>query len=520
MDDDFTSRCRLVRPLEIAESHFLEVLVTKFALRRKDGDIGAHLGITFDNSTPAIWLRHAKYDVERLIHDFEDRSERYQKKFDSFFLESDNSEQELIISDDSFPYRYASGGTLPIVRQGGKDYFCLFYRDIKPIGWNIANGACDNRDELLNPLDAVERELGEELVILDPDKKERYVFEWNEGRRIDRPEFAVTRRIWSEKFRDHRASKFQDFKEVGIALKWLEGPDSLSITDMSRPGREGKNFIEGFFLNINAADFGIEIDRIAKINLGKGVVLCDGEVSQGQLLDRPIGLFPVSDFSLEKLEDKFSEYKPEKHFYNGRIYDQGSEIEQTIDEFIKSLQEKRLRTDEETRNYNAATNKFGLCPVTKNLIWRYIKLCGQPRKKASDTTCDIFISFGGEDRTYAREVYSYLRKVDIPTFFSDEEISTCDYHAEIDEALQSASNLVAVATNPQHLRKHWVNYECRAFHILRGDCADPKDKQLFSLITGFDYSELPLPLRAYESISFDPKRMTTGLKELAKFLKP
>ena len=41
------------------------------------------------------------------------------------------------------PLRFGNGGVLPIIRLDDSDYFCLFYRDIFPIGWNIANGASD-----------------------------------------------------------------------------------------------------------------------------------------------------------------------------------------------------------------------------------------------------------------------------------------------------------------------------------------------------------------------------------------
>jgi hypothetical protein len=46
----------------------------------------------------------------------------------------------LHFKDPLFPFRYASGGVLPILRIGRKEFFCFFYRDIDPVGWNIANG--------------------------------------------------------------------------------------------------------------------------------------------------------------------------------------------------------------------------------------------------------------------------------------------------------------------------------------------------------------------------------------------
>lgn len=72
---------------------------------------------------------------------------------DKFFANS------FLHNDENFPFRYASGGTLPILRMEGQGYYCFFYRDIFPIGWNIANGGCCTREELLNPQMTIEREL-------------------------------------------------------------------------------------------------------------------------------------------------------------------------------------------------------------------------------------------------------------------------------------------------------------------------------------------------------------------------
>jgi len=50
-----------------------------------------------------------------------------------------------------WPLRYGNGGALPLIRIGSKSYFCLFYRDAFPIGWNIANGASESLAEMGEP---------------------------------------------------------------------------------------------------------------------------------------------------------------------------------------------------------------------------------------------------------------------------------------------------------------------------------------------------------------------------------
>jgi hypothetical protein len=149
----FTSRLRFVRPLWMAQNHFLEVLITHFTLlRRKDGH-GVELEVHFDQETPAVWSDLGKYDVQNMIVDFAAEAARYQKELDAFLLNGRDTVYEF--NDPHFPFRYASGGTLPIVRMGEKEYYCLFYRDVYPVGWNIANGGCDNIEELLHPVDTI-----------------------------------------------------------------------------------------------------------------------------------------------------------------------------------------------------------------------------------------------------------------------------------------------------------------------------------------------------------------------------
>ena len=47
-----------IRPLKVAENHFLQVLLSKFLLNRSGG--GASLEVEFDEETPAIWSRLGK----------------------------------------------------------------------------------------------------------------------------------------------------------------------------------------------------------------------------------------------------------------------------------------------------------------------------------------------------------------------------------------------------------------------------------------------------------------------------
>jgi hypothetical protein len=58
----------LVSPLDVAQSDFLEVPVSRFSLRRRDQ--GSELALCFSRKSPAIWKRQAKHELQRMIPDF------------------------------------------------------------------------------------------------------------------------------------------------------------------------------------------------------------------------------------------------------------------------------------------------------------------------------------------------------------------------------------------------------------------------------------------------------------------
>lgn len=491
----------LIRPLDTAENHFLEVLVSSFSICRLGQ--GSELSICFNGKTPAIWTRHAKSDVRRMIPEFTRKASTYQDELDSFLLRLEGDIYEF--NDSLFPFRYASGGTLPIVRMGEKEYYCLLYRDIFPVGWNIANGGCDNKNELLNPVDTVERELREELIIADPKSKKRYVFEADAGKPLDRAEFAVARRFWQE----HFGFDLPIFDEIVIPLKWLEGPDFVTVKYANDEPRTHK----GIFLNINAEDYGIEVDKIAKINFDEDVILCDGEVIEDDLVNAPVGLFGVDRLNREVTEGR-TEFIPDCFFYNARRYE-GKHLERVINrDFIPHIDS--LRTQAEIDTYRSTEKKFDLCPVTRRIIKRYLAI-QFPVPVVHFGHFDVFISFSTEDRQIARTVFQFLRRKKIRAFFSEETMNHPDFLRAIDSALEKAECLIVVGTSIDNLKKPWVEYEWRSFDNDILNRRKP-EARVISFISGFSPVDLPRPLRVNEAVVFDPKKLKYGLQKLDKYV--
>lgn len=359
-----------VQPLHIAEDRFLQLLLSKFTLTRHDGILGPsfELFVEFDDNTSAIWDQNGKRYLREILT--EDKRERFQKSLDEFFAGRGVNPYE--VDDPEFFFRYASGGTLVMVEfEGGQhpnQYYCFFYRDVHPIGWNIANGGTDTRSELLNPQETIDRELREELIIADFVNRERYVFSADEEKPFDHPTHAAARRLWKRKFPDRDLNAL---KAVPVNISPQVGPDSLRV----KMGGYDKEFRrDGFYLNVNGKDFGIEFDCVATIHgLPRHITLLDGEIDGGRLVNRPLGLFEVERFD-ERLRLGEEMYVPDFFYFGDKRYDVGSEITKVLETFIHHVRPIRKPKEiQEVEEAIKANGHLGLCPVTKKIANRTLR---------------------------------------------------------------------------------------------------------------------------------------------------
>jgi hypothetical protein len=503
----------LVQPLRLAESEFLQVLLDRFTLERHGR--GTRLSVDFDDDTPAISLRQAKTAIRLATRDFARRAQRYQDELDAFLLRRAGRRYEF--RDPSFRFRYVSGGSLPVIRMGSREYYCLFYRDVPPIGWNIANGGSDSRQELLDPLLIVERELREELIVVDLRHRRRYAFAADVGKPLEHTAFMAARRLWDKRARTLDVSRFEEWQ---IPLKWIDGPDTLHV----RQARGRPHVVERCFLNVNAEDFGIEIDRIAKMKVGDDVILCDGELIGDRLVNAVVGLFEVQRFDAS-FAGGATEFVPDFFFYDGTRYE-SHHLSEKISRCIAEL--GPWRSSEEAAAYRRLADRFDLCPVTRRIVARYLSMEQQSTVELrshgtsvspSSGRWDIFISFASEDVALARKVYERLRRTSSGrVFFSEETLRHSEFGRIIDQALESASCLVAVGTSAQHLQKPWVDYEWRSFHqdILSGR---KPDATLCAFVSDVQDEDLPRPLLFRERIRCGGgQSIRTSLTKLARFL--
>jgi len=447
---EWLSRCHQhICELGFAENNLIQVLLHEFSVYRTGQEV--QLEICFDQQTPTIRRREAKEALREAMPHFRRKAKRYQAKLDTLLL--NNNGKKFVHNDLDFLFRYASGGTLPIITLGGQEYYCLFYRDTYPVGWNIANGASDSLDELLNPLITIKRELREKLIILDFPNKLDYLFSWDSGKTLERPEFATARDLWQRRF---PGKDFGTFKQLKIPLDWGDGPDLLNIT----VGENSPITLSGCFLNINALDFGIELDKIAKFSVDAKSVLLDGEIIDQKLLDRPIGLFSAQRLEELILTDQ-TQFLPEILFHSGRNQSDKSLDEIVLGSYAAMLEREGLRERKQTQKLQRNKDKYDLCPVTRRIIRRYL-LHRAVRSPIRNGSHELFISYSSNDEQFAGQLREDLLNAGVVCWFAPHDLGIGeDMRSAIEAAIHACEKLLVIFS-ADSIHSPWVRTEVEA----------------------------------------------------------
>jgi hypothetical protein len=489
---------------------FLQVLLPHFTLTKQGRGLLLEVAVT-DDLPSIVDSAGKKQFSQRMALQSGDARRRVTRLLFRFYRDSRLLAYHF--ECPNFPFRYANGGVLPIVRLDSHEYFSLLYRDIFPIGWNIANGGSDCLEEMLDPHRTLVREFGEELFICDHEKKLIYAFD--PGDENAPPGFqSEALEAWKRRFSDRDLGQY---KRLSIPLKWIEGPDSVRAAVLKKKHTSG-----GYFLSITPEDNAIELDRIALINLRDNVSFFDGEISHGILFNSIVGLFKVDHFEPEK-----DEYVPDRCFFDGQEFDP-ADLEETIaDKFFPAIEE--LRTEEDKHHYASASRRFNLCPITRSIIRRYGAWLGEnsapvqvPRAAElhSAGACQVFISFKSADLQVARSLYEYLGRGGYRVFCSAESLARLgesDYCAAIDRALDSASCLIVLGTHPAHFDSGWVGYEWRSFLNEYHSGRKPHGR-LFTFASGVRAEELPFALRSQQMIQYSPSSPEDSFDNLHRYI--
>jgi hypothetical protein len=142
-----------------------EILTRPVSLRRTAGEWEVH--VDRRGVTDAVYTTEGKNRLcRRALRD--ERLEaalRLDEDIHRFMTEADDGSW-LEIPTQEIPLRWASGGVLPIVTWRGRVWSPFFFRDIVPVGWNIAAGSSETEEELRRPVSFGLREFVEETIVL------------------------------------------------------------------------------------------------------------------------------------------------------------------------------------------------------------------------------------------------------------------------------------------------------------------------------------------------------------------
>ena len=115
---------------------------------------------------------------------------------------------------------------------------------------------------------------------------------------------------------------------------------------------------------------------------------------------------------------------------------------------------------------------------------------------------DVFISCKSEDYPFAKKVYKYLKELNYNVFLADEELrkkGISEYGKIIDEALDSATHMIIIASKPEYIESSYVQSEWRTF--IEEKRTGRKTGNIITIIN-FDVSSLAISLRQFESFDF------------------
>lgn len=504
-----------IRPLSQRSIGYLQVVVSEFSLTREGR--GLRLGVSIPDDPLTLIDGRGKRDLEAAARARPvSGKHELQRSLDEFHSNSNLLGYRFDCSN--WPMRFANGGVLPVIQLEGDDYFLMFYRDIFPIGWNIANGASDNTDEWLDPGRIILREFGEEVLIFDPTASRFHIYEPpGSARPLGFHEEALAAWIAIR-------PELSDFERAPIPLKWIEGPDAV---DVQFGGRRQPT--KQVFLNVLPEDQGIEVDRIALIRLHEDARFLCGEIFNNQLCNQMVGLFHV-----ERVRELFdgNAFHPDYIDFDGNRYPR-EELEKLRDTSLDGLRSRGLRRDDQVAFYDQASVKFNFCPITRSMIKRYYEWERSGEKAPSSTIAlkrpteqpgganEIFISHRSTHVDHARALHDFLKSKGHSVFFSDESLAAkgeSDYERAISHALDQARCLILLALDPKDLQSGWVDFEWKAFHCEL--LSQRKQGDLFTLLQNVSMSDLPLALRTRQSIPYSLASPQDSFENLYRYLGP
>ena len=262
-----------------------EILKRPVVLRRSGGEVEVH--VDRRGVTDAVYTTEGKNRLCRdaLADERGEMAARLDADAHAFMTEADDGSW-MEIPTDKFPLRWASGGVLPVVTWRGHVWSPFFFRDIAPVGWNIAAGSSDTEAELRRPVAFGLREFVEETIVLSraPEtgakvaaKTFPYIIE--ERRQIGAALKTVNHHL-------RVRSREDGFEVAPFPAKATDIPPDRTIeadfaatrTRLHVRDDKGEEEISDVLVCFNLLELGIEVISVLKYNLADDDYLLDGEM--------------------------------------------------------------------------------------------------------------------------------------------------------------------------------------------------------------------------------------------------
>jgi hypothetical protein len=304
-----------------------EVLTRPVVLRRSGGELEVH--VDRRGVTQAVYTTEGKNRLCRdtLQGDTLELAARLDEHIHAFVMNARDG-SVLEIPTDRIPLRWASGGVLPVVTWRGGVWSPFFFRDIPPVGWNIAAGSSEAEAELSRPVSFGLREFVEETIVLSrppragveiTPKTFPNLIKENDGQ-MRRALETVNQHLEIRSREDDL--ELPPFPEGDVpADRTIEADFAPTRTRLHITGDDGESEITDVLVCFNLLELGIEVMSVVRFELGDEEYLLDGEMLT------PVGgkveliRMPVAMISHSYLEDVFGGGRQELYYETPPLID-------------------------------------------------------------------------------------------------------------------------------------------------------------------------------------------------------
>lgn len=287
-----------------------EILTRPVVLRRSGGEL--EVFIDRRGVEDAVYTTAGKDRLCRKIlqGDRLEMTRRLDEDIHAFLLEAGDGSW-IEIPTPQVPLRWASGGVLPVVGWRGGAWSPFFFRDIPPVGWNIATGSSETEAELRRPASFGLREFVEETIVLPRPprpgleihaKTFPYIMK-EDGGQFDDALDSVNRHLQIRSRED--GLTLPSFTADGVQPERAIETRAVSTrTRLRIRSDDGEEEVSDVLVCFNLLELGIEVVSVVRFEMEEGDYLLDGELlspadGRVELVRMPVAM--ISHAYLERM---------------------------------------------------------------------------------------------------------------------------------------------------------------------------------------------------------------------------